>query len=367
MKRGRHQAARAPLPIVAAVIALVVAIGAASAVLRGNGDGPGPVVMQTPESDASPSPPASPPASLETTPSRDPKPQPEPSPEPSRPLLIHGTGDVNVDPENIPNLRANGHGYAWSGLGGLFKRDDLTVINLECAVSKLGSPAAKEFTFRGDLAALPAMRAAGIEAANLGNNHSQDFGTQAMLDTRENLLKNGIQPVGVGENLAQATRAALFEVKGWKVAVLGFGGVVPSYTWLAGADHPGMASGDDIPTMVRAVKAAGRLADIVVVSIHWGVELDTQPRADDVARAHAMIDAGADAIFGHHSHRLNPMGTYKGRPIFWGLGNFVWPRMSDAGATTAVAQVRVGPKGRVQGRLLPAFIESSGHPVLRGQ
>jgi poly-gamma-glutamate capsule biosynthesis protein CapA/YwtB (metallophosphatase superfamily) len=118
--------------------------------------------------------------------------------------------------------------------------------------------------------------------------------------------------------------------------------------------------------MVAAVEAAASKADLVVVAIHWGVELDTQPRPDDVELAHRFIDVGADMIFGGHSHRLQPVATYRGRPIFWSLGNFVWPNHSVAGSTTAVAEVTVGPKGSVRGRLIPAFIESSGHPVLRG-
>lgn len=148
--------------------------------------------------------------------------------------------------------------------------------------------------------------------------------------------------------------------------MVGFGGVLPTDEWLAGPDHPGMASGDDIPTMVTAVRAADELADLVIVAIHWGVELDLQPRPEDIERAHAMIDAGADIIFGHHSHRLNPMGTYMGRPIFWSLGNFVWPAFSAAGSATAVAEVTVSANGDLTGRLIPAYIESSGHPVLRG-
>ena len=299
-----------------------------------------------------------------------PAPGPSPSvlvpPSPARgTLVVHGTGDVNVDPGYIPTLAAHGHGYAWSGLDGLFQRDDLTVINLECPVSELGTPVPKEFTFRGDPAALPVMRRAGVEVANLGNNHSMDYGKEAMLDTRERLLANDIVPIGAGRNAAEANRAAVFEVDGWSVAFVGFGGVVPSPDWIATERSPGMADGDDIPSMVAAVRAADRRADLVFVAIHWGVELDTAPRPEDVQRAHAMIDAGADAIFGHHSHRLNPMGEYRERPIFWSLGNFVWPNHSHEGSVTAVAEVRVTPAGRVSGRLLPAFIEDAGHPVLQ--
>lgn len=223
-------------------------------------------------------------------------PSPSVAPTPGRgTLVIHGTGDVNLDPSYIPALQTYGYGHAWSGLRGLFRRDDLTVVNLECPVSNLpGIPMLSEFVFRGDPAALPAMRRAGVEVVNLGNNHSLNLGVDVMLDTRVNLLARGIQPVGAGKHLGEATKPALFELRGWTVAVVGFGGVVPSGSCLAGPDSPGMASGDDIPTMVRAVRRASRSADLVVVTIHWGAELDTGPRPEDVERAHAMVDAGAD-------------------------------------------------------------------------
>ena len=282
-------------------------------------------------------------------------------------LVLHGTGDVNVDPGYIPNFRSHGYAWAWSGLAGLFKRDDLTVINLECAISDLGRAVPKTFNFRCDPAALPSMRKAGVEVANQGNNHAYDYGPSAVVDGRKNLLKNDIAAVGAGKNAKEALSPALFEAKGWKIAVVGIDKVVdPWPTAVAGPDKPGTAAGHDQNAMVAAVRAASKQADIVIVAIHWGVELDTRPRADDVQLGHLLIDAGADVIFGGHSHRLQPMGVYKGRPIFYSLGNFVWPRHSTAGATTAVAEVTVSPSGKFKGRMIPAFIEASGHPVLRG-
>jgi poly-gamma-glutamate capsule biosynthesis protein CapA/YwtB (metallophosphatase superfamily) len=249
----------------------------------------------------------------------------------------------------------------------LFKRDDLTVINLECAVSNLGSAVPKTFNFRCDPKALPSMRKAGVEVANLGNNHGYDYGPAAIVDSRKNLLKNDIAPVGAGRNADEALSAALFDIEGWRIAVIGIDKVVdPWPTAVAGPGKPGTAAGHDEDAMAEAVRAADRQADIVVVSIHWGVELDTRPREADVRLGRRLVDAGADVIFGHHSHRLQPMGVYKGRPIFYSLGNFVWPRHSTAGATTAVARVVVSPNGTFKGRLVPAFIEVSGHPVLRG-
>jgi poly-gamma-glutamate synthesis protein (capsule biosynthesis protein) len=281
-------------------------------------------------------------------------------------LLIHAGGDTNLDPAAIPEFRTYGYEHAWTGLGGLFERDDLSLVNCECPVSDLGAKYPKEYNYRGDPAALPAMRAAGVDVANLGNNHAYDYGPQALLDTVANLRANGIAPVGAGKDPRAANAPAVFERNGWTIAVVGFGKVVDPYpAAVAAPNHPGAADGHDLDAMVRATAAAKKDADLMIVMIHWGVELDTVPRAADVALGRRLVEAGADVIFGGHSHRLQPVGTHQGRPIFYSLGNFVWPRYSVAGATTAVAEVRVTPRGRISGRLLPATIASSGHPVLR--
>ncbi len=282
-------------------------------------------------------------------------------------LVIQGTGDVAMDPEYIPALAAEGWDHAWSGLNGLFLEDDLTVINLECVTSDLGSPLDKAFVFRCPTESLPSIEANGIEVGNLGNNHSGDFGKEALVDGRDQLLAAGIEPVGAGRNAAEAGAPALFDINGWRVAVVGFGGVAPDDGWYATADTPGMRNGDDTPTMVEAVAAAEEVADLVVVTIHWGMELDTTPRQDDIDRAHAMIEAGADIIFGHHPHRMQPLETVGDAAVFWSLGNFVWPHNSVASATTAVARAVIAPDGTIDSCLIPAYIETHGHPVLTGE
>jgi hypothetical protein len=281
-------------------------------------------------------------------------------------VTIQGTGDVNLDAVYIPTLASNGYGWAWSGLEGLFLEDDLTVVNLECSPSALGAAEDKEFVFQcaGGLAE---MAAAGVEVANLGNNHSQDYGKEALLDGIRNLEAIGVVPVGAGRTSAVAAIPALFYVNGWRIAVVGFGGIRPHDGWIATADQPGMADGDTVESIVSTIEAAASVADFVVVSVHWGVELDTAPRDDDVARAESMIAAGADVIFGHHPHRLQPFEIVNDRPVFWSLGNFVWPEMSPASATTGVARVLISPGGEITACLIPAVIESSGHPVLTAE
>lgn len=286
---------------------------------------------------------------------------------PRQTLIIQGTGDVNLDPGYIPALATNGYDYAWEGLGGLFLEDDLTVVNLECAPTDIVDPQPKKFVFRCPTESLDSLARAGVDVANMGNNHSGDHGKDGLVDGRANLISAGVAPVGAGRDAAEAGTPALFDIEGWKVAVLGFGGVFPTTSWFADEDTPGMRDGDDIPSMMAAVEAADALADIVVVAIHWGVELDTEPRVEDVARAKAMIAAGADVVFGHHAHRLQPFELVDDSAVFWGLGNFVWPRQSAAGATTGVARAIVHPDGSVEACLIPALIENAGQPVLTGE
>jgi hypothetical protein len=289
---------------------------------------------------------------------------PSPSPEPKGKLLIHGTGDVSLDPSYIPAFQTNGYGWAWSGLDGLFDRDDLTIINHECPSTDVVAPLDKTFVFRCDPEALDEARRAGVDVASLANNHGFDQGPQGLLASIRNIEREGIVPVGAGTSQEKADAPAYIEVKGWRVAVVGVGEVTDPDSQVAVGNEIGTSVGHDFPRALAAIRGAEADADLVIVVIHWGLELDTQPRAYQVDQAHRMIDAGADVIFGSHAHRLQPMDTYEGKPIFYGLGNFVWPRFSSEGSATAVAQVIVRPDGEIVGRMLPATIVSDGHPVL---
>ena len=133
---------------------------------------------------------------------------------------------------------------------------------------------------------------------------------------------------------------------------------------VAGPNKPGTAGGHDFRLVLRTVRDAAATSDLVFVMIHWGVELEERPRPYQVRQAHRMIDAGADVIFGAHPHVLQPMETYRGRPIFYSLGNLVWPRISDEASATAVAEVTVAPDGTIHARMVPIDIVSDGHPVV---
>ena len=290
----------------------------------------------------------------------------EPLPPAPRRLVISGTGDVNLDPTFVRTFPEKGYEHAWTGLGGVFLTDDLTIVNLECSASRLGTPWDKPYTFRCDPDALPSMADAGVDVANLANNHSIDYGFEAMLDARQNLIASGIVPVGAGKDAAEAYAPALFEINGWTVAVLGGGGVGPETgSWTAGEDRPGITNGDSAEAMTAAIRAADQVADLVIVSVHWGEQGATTPRAFEIDLAKAFIDAGADGIFGHHQHRLNPLGWYRGKPIAWGLGNFVWQAYPEQATRTAIARFVFEPDGTIDACLVPVVIEETGHPVIQ--
>lgn len=276
-----------------------------------------------------------------------------------RPLVIHAVGDVNFDPGYGPNPQRP-YSDAWSGVAQLFLNDDLTIINLECAPTLEGTRVPKKFNFRCPLDSLVPTRQAGIEVANLANNHGGDFGIPALIDGVAKVAAAGIQPVGAGSDLAAAIRPAIIERNGVRIAVLGFNTVNKTQSWEATDTTAGMAVGD-IDTMVAAVAAANELADYVFVTIHWGIEKTFTAAADDIPRAHALIDAGADGIFGHGPHRIQPLEFYEDRPIFWSLGNFVWHNLTSE---TAVAEVLISVDGAITATLIPGTIESKGHPVL---
>jgi len=264
----------------------------------------------------------------------------------------------------IPALATEGYSHAQSGLDGLFTTDDLTVVNLECTPSNLGTRQHRPFNFRCDPTALPALADHGVDVASLGNNHSMDYGPDALVDAVANTQDAGMAVVGAGATRAEALQPAVFERGGRTIAVLGFGGVYLARQWLATEDRPGISDGLDLEAMVTAVESAAASADVVIVTIHWCCELDTAPNTRNRTNAEALIEAGATIIFGHHQHRLQPMEMLDGSAVAWGLGNFVWPRLSLAGSDTAIARVVITPGGQIVACLLPVTIISSGHPVL---
>lgn len=281
-------------------------------------------------------------------------------------VVISGVGDVNLDPGFVRTFPTTGYEDAWTGLAEAFVDDDLTIVNLECSPGAGGTPWDKPWIFDLDPDALPSMARAGVEVANLANNHSMDFGFDAMLDGRQRLLAEGIQPVGVGRDRTEAYTPLVFEMNGWTIAVIGSGGVNPETgSWIATDDRPGMTSGDDTESIAQAIRQADEYADFVFVTAHWGKSHENFIASFERGQAEAWIEAGADGIFGHHQHRLLPLEWIDGRPVAFGLGNFVWQAYPEEARRTGIAQIVIEPDGTLRACLVDVFLERTGHPVVQ--
>lgn len=203
----------------------------------------------------------------------------------------------------------------------LFQKADLSILNLETALTTKGEPLAnKSYIFNGDVKNLGVLNDLGLDVAVLGNNHAMDMGQEGILDTIKNLNDAGIKTTGGGKNLHDALEPAVFEVDGLSVSVLSFSNIGKLETF-AMSNRAGIAHGR---YAVNAVRSARKKTDLVIVEIHWGDEYETMPDREQIGLARRLILSGADAVIGHHPHIPQSVESYRGGVIIYSLGNFVF-------------------------------------------
>src|SRR5580698_9254996 len=227
----------------------------------------------------------------------------------------------------------------FSDVADVFEGTDFGFVNLETPVAPEHSHGTKAFLFDAPVELPEALKASGIKIVSFANNHVMDQGWAGFVESREHLKDIGLEFAGTSDNAATAWQPVITEANGIKVGWLGM------TRWLNGNRNPdkddqphvnffpypgeaGGAPGADEATVLAAVKAARAQCDLLVISIHWGIEYATAPRPEDIDIAHKMLEAGATVIVGAHPHVLQPIETYKtqdGRDtlIFYSLGNFL--------------------------------------------
>ena len=195
-----------------------------------------------------------------------------------------------------------GSAYFFQNVKDVFEKDDLTIINMEGTLTDLTTRKDKQFAFKGDPEYVKVLTNGSVEAANMANNHSYDYGEESFKDTVNILEKNKIRTFGDDETV-------IIPVKGVNVGIFGIYEL---------DDHE-----ERIPQVksdIAKLKKDG--ADIIVAVFHWGNELERVPDDNQVMLAHLAIDEGADVVVGHHPHVLQGIDTYKGKTIAYSLGNF---------------------------------------------
>ena len=192
--------------------------------------------------------------------------------------------------------------YFFENVKSVFEADDLTIVNFEGTLTDSTTREDKQFAFKADKSYAEILTDGFVEAANLANNHSKDYGEQSYNDTMDALDEAGITNFGYD-------RIAIKKVKGIKVGLVG--------TYVL-AD--GLGVKDSMEKNIQDLKDEG--AQVIIASFHWGEEKAEYPNDVQVELAHAAIDAGADLVLGHHPHVLQGIEQYKGKNIVYSLGNF---------------------------------------------
>ncbi|MEE0409261.1 MAG: CapA family protein [Clostridia bacterium] len=229
--------------------------------------------------------------------------------EPLRTLTVTATGDctfatdVNASRDLGFVSYAERYGTDWffDKVRDIFEDDDLTIVNFEGTLSDRGEREIKQFAFRGDPEYVNALSDSSVEAASLANNHSMDYGEVSLTDTKKHLDEKGILHCRGEEDVA------VTEINGIKVG-------------LVGINYLNDVMRTELEDAIKKAKDMG--AELIILSIHWGVEKATAPNADQIDAAHTAIDCGADLVIGTHPHVLQGFEKYKGRYICYSLGNF---------------------------------------------
>lgn len=229
-------------------------------------------------------------------------------------------GDILLD--SAPGRLIAGGGDPFTRVGPLLADADLAVGNLECPVATTGKQVEKVYTFRADPQTLPTLKQH-LDVVSLANNHSGDYGPNALVETLSRLDHAAIPHFGAGHDLRQAHTAHTFTTNGVRVALLGYDEFKPR-SFEAKTNAPGVAWGDDEQVLFDIMRERAAGADVVIPFFHWGWENTPTPTERQRGFARRMIDAGAAAVVGCHPHVTQGAELYRGRPIIFSLGNFVF-------------------------------------------
>jgi poly-gamma-glutamate capsule biosynthesis protein CapA/YwtB (metallophosphatase superfamily) len=251
----------------------------------------------------------------------------------------------------------------WHAVRDRFLAADLNVINLETPLTTRGAPhPTKSYVFRTNPAYAKTLDRVHVNAANLANNHSYDYGDVGLKDTLDTLDAAGIARFGGGMNLAEAREPRYLTFNGVKIALLGFCSITGRLTGAkpyldAEENKPGaMRLSEEYVT--EGVQRVRRNADVVIVVMHSGTEY-SNVTADFTRRmARLAIDTGADLVVAHHPHVLQGIEVYKGKPIAYSLGDFVFDKEEHETLSTAILNCKIDKNGVFEARIIPTFIEN---------
>ncbi len=235
-------------------------------------------------------------------------------------LSLIAVGDIMLDGRATKVIAERGAHYPFDAVLPLLRRAPIVLGNLEGPFARIARREERNHSYRVDPGLAGALRGAGINIVTLANNHLLDCGRAGVLETLETLEQAGVAAVGAGVDKHAAHRPVISTAGRWRVGVLG-------YYWnrrcAAKGTLPGSAM-DPPEALAKDIGALRPQVDRIVVTFHWGVPYERQPSGADQAKARWAVDCGADVVIGHHPHIVQPAEVYRGRPIFYSVGNFAF-------------------------------------------
>jgi len=275
------------------------------------------------------------------------------------PLHLYAVGDLNLGRTVTWDYLLKGDTlYPFRALRDTLAAADILFGNLESPIAPLGHAYEQtgSYVFSAPPVAADALSRAGFDVVSSANNHTWDAGIDGMVETITQLDRVGVAHVGTGVTLDLAHKAAIIQRKGWRVAFLGatraFNPAPYSFFSHPGSRYVAWADSGWLYPEIRRLKESGG-ADLVVVSVHAGQELSDRP--DPALRRffRGAVDAGADICLGHHPHVLQPVEWYRGKPIVYSMGNFIFHQGAPWTDLTGVFEFTVGPTGKISLLLRP--------------
>lgn len=244
-------------------------------------------------------------------------------------------GDLMLDRYVRTTIQKKGLEYIFANVKRIFSGSDLVLANLEGSFTDFApNPDANSLKFTFDPKLIPDLKKLGFNIFNLANNHSLDFGSAGFAQSKEYLKKNNLEYFGDPKNISE--ELIIKNIRGLKIGWVGYNGLIGK-----------------IDPILEDVKKIKQEADIVAVYTHWGAEYNENFTKTQQEQAHQIIDAGADVIFGSHPHVVEPMEEYKGKIIFYSLGNFVFDQLFSEKTQQELAVGAVFEKGSMEYYIFP--------------
>lgn len=283
----------------------------------------------------------------------------QPEPDTYSTVVIAAAGDTTQSDVFGEATSWRDMSYPFEDVAGLFCGADLAFVNLETSVSTRGESEKNEgYGFRTDPKYLEVYTQAGIDIVSCANNHTRDFGMDALADTFTSLDEYGIRYVGAGMNKTEAEKLETFELNGITVGFTAINMINMNPTWYATDDRAGLNCVDswDCERQLELIRKYDEQCDVLFVSVHWGLEYYNTITEEQQEFAHKLCDSGADIILGHHPHVLQPIEAYNDSVIFYSLGNFLFYKMDDDAGKTALFEIEIDKNGFIGGKIYPVFI-----------